>query len=411
MSQFNRDYLNWYGVYVLQSVDSGDSVFRSMTEELDEASFQYELTGHFSNSDLASCISDYMRLRGFAFEGEKMLERLGCSISDLTGDPNLSGKGVSTFLPTFKKYLKNQEKWESIFKTLKEVGTLVGLEDKLEDFFDFVDELMLAWEENSSATLQIGDSSVLVSLFDPSCIGELTKAFDAYMDADLPGIVDRLLMNEYASFQFDSRLTGYKTAEGEDPDHNMLGISFTDIHGTNQCDIEYLMCGTNSSFLNNLGSSQIIFGMRLILDMSAYMMDSSKKELALGIAEILSIVIAVISAGTIVIEPSVLKYFVLFVMAYVRALSDMFNLISGKEVPMFYNKKITEGLGEFAQTKYRDYFRIMLLFVPQDTLLTRMRTIIERDCGSDLYTGVSATGTLGSGYYEVKRRYELYENH
>ena len=44
MSQFNKDYLDWYGIYALDSIEAGSSVFETMTSGMEETSFQYELT-------------------------------------------------------------------------------------------------------------------------------------------------------------------------------------------------------------------------------------------------------------------------------------------------------------------------------------------------------------------------------
>ena len=87
------------------------------------------------------------------------------------------------------------------------------------------------------------------------------------------------------------------------------------------------------------------------------------------------------------------------------------KLVAGKTVPLFYNDSFTDTLGDFSDTTYRDYFRIFLLFVPEDQLLDRMKDVIERDCGEDLYTGVKSTGYLRDTPYTVNRRFELYANH
>ena len=85
LSQFNRNYQDWYGIYVLDSVESDHAVFDEMTKKYQDMSFQYELTDEFTNDDLRKSISEYMRLRGLAFEGSGIMDRLGLSISKLQG--------------------------------------------------------------------------------------------------------------------------------------------------------------------------------------------------------------------------------------------------------------------------------------------------------------------------------------
>lgn len=407
LSQFNRDYLDWYGVYALTSVDSDRAVFDRMTRNIGNVDYCYELTCEMCNEDLRAAVSEYMRLRGMAFEGSVMMDRLNISISQITGNDKLSGVGVAAWLPTFKAYIENKEKYSPFLTVIEKICKTTGIDDKLSDFFDFADDLSEVWAKNSSATMQIGDTSAYVSVFDPTCLQSLTNAFDAYMDADLPGIVDRLLLNEYAAFSFDSNVKVY---DGDEEEANMIGIPFSEIHDDNRGDLEYLLVGDNRPVTNTYVSFGLLMGTRLLLDMSAYLLDDSKKAIALGIAEVLAVLIAVLSAGSIIVEPSTLQYVVLFIMAYIRAYRDGVRLLAGYSVPLFYNDKVTSTLGVFSDTYYRDYYRIFLMFVPEESLLSRMRQVITMDCGQ-LYTGISATGSLNGAEYHVERRYELYENH
>ena len=410
LSQFDRNGQNWYGVYALSQISSGRAVFDKMTQNIDNTEFSYEVKDELNNDDLRASISEYMRLRGIAFEGSGMMERLGISLSQLSGSDKLSGVGVAAWLPTFKAYLENREKYSPFLSVVEGICNATGISDKLSDFFSFVDDLSVVWARNSSAALEVGDTSVVVDVFDPSCISSLTSAFDAYMDLDFPSVADRLLMNEYAAFSFDSTVKSYVSDNGLEEECNMLGIPYSEIHGKNYGDLEYLLVGNSRPAVNTYVSFGLLLGIRLVLNMSAFMMDETKKEIALGIAEVLSVLISVISGFTIIVEPTTLQYVVLFIMAYIRAYSDGLKLLAGQSIPFFYNDYVSDTLGEFAETTYRDYYRIFLLFVPEEDLLDRMRLVITRDCGI-LYTGVSATGTLRGASYRVERRFELYENH
>ena len=410
ISQFDRDALNWYGIYVLDSITADHAVFDRMTESMDGMTFSYKLTDQLDNDDLRAAISEFMRLRGLAFEGTALIERLNISLSQLTGtDTNLS-VGVASVLPTLKEYVKNKKAFAAAITVLQVFCNTIGLGGQMKDFLDFMDELTDVFEEHGSAALQIGDSSVMVSVFDPACIGSLTSAFDKYLDADLPSAVDRLLINEYAAFSFDSRVKKYASDSGMEEETNILGIPFSDIHGQNQCDLEYLLVGAARPIDNAFMASGLLIGTRLLLNMSAFLMDSTKRTIALGIAEVLSLLISIISLGSVTIEPHAIEYFILFIMAYIQSITDSLKLVNGLSVPLFYNKKVTDTLGDFSDTTYRDYFRLFLLFVPEEQLLSRMRVVMGKDCGN-LYTGLEAEGTLSGSSYKVKRRFELYENH
>ena len=52
LSQFDRDALNWYGIYVLDNVTADHAVFDRMTDSMDGFEFSYHLTDQMNNDDL-----------------------------------------------------------------------------------------------------------------------------------------------------------------------------------------------------------------------------------------------------------------------------------------------------------------------------------------------------------------------
>ena len=407
LSQFDRQYLDWYGIYALDSIESDHAVFDEMTWKYPDMSFEYELTDEFDSDDLRVSISEYMRLRGLAFEGSGIMDRLGVSISGITGSGSKSSSGIETWLPTFKDYILNRESYSEIWSSIEDECVAQGMEKNLSYFYSFVDEMDEIWKRNASAVVEIGDSSVELSLFDPTCMGDLADAMDGYMDYELPSIVERLLINEYAAFSFDSRVSEYEGEDGFEEESNIIGIPFSQIHDEeNTGDLEYLLTGRDSKIFNNGVSYGMILGTRLILDFCAYLMDESVMSTAYMVAQVISIMIWITSFFTVYIDPTAIQYTIVFFMAFARAVKDASKLISGKSVPLFYH----DSVEDVADTTYRDYFRVFLLFIPEDKLLDRMLTVIRRDCGDHLFTGVASKGNLGDDSYEVLRRFELYEN-
>ncbi len=404
LSQFDPDALNWYGIYGIQSVEAEHAVFDRMTRDLTDTSFNFRLVDELNEEDLEQSIIDFMKLRGLAFEGNMFLDRINYSLSSV--EAFCSDSDVSTWMPDFQKYLTDRSDYSPTSLALRIACEASGLGDDLDLFDDFSDSVEDMWERDCSASLQVGDTSAFVSLFEPSGIESVSRMFDRLMDADLPSSAERLLLNEYAAFSFDSRIDAYESEDGEES--NILGVPFSEIHDTPYCDLEYLLIGSDQKSVNKFISFDVLLGTRLLLDLSAFLMDEAKMEIAFGIAEVMSILIAICSLGFVIIDPTVIQYTIIFMMAFVQAVKDCIDLISGKSVTLFYNDKVSDSLGKFSETEYRDYYRIFLLFVPEETLLKRMKTVIDRDCGI-LYTGVSAEGTLRGDAYQVNRRYELYE--
>lgn len=410
-SQFNREYLDWYGIYAIDDVKYGSSVFEEMTKDYSDMSFEYSLTDEFDEDDLRASVVEYMKLRGIAFEGNALLDRLDLSVSQLSGSSHTGGIGIGNWIPTFKDYLSNKDKYKDRLADFEVICDHMGLGDQLPYFSSFCDDVTEAWEKSSSQFFECGESSVTISLFDPGSIDSLTSAFDSYIDVDLPSIVDRLLINEYAVFSFDSFVTRYQGDDDYEPECNILGIPFDEIHDSNdKGDLEYLFVGSEDAVFNKLISYGTLFGTRLILNYSAFILDDAKRSAALVLAEIMCILISLLTFFTVNLSPTVVMYFVLFFFAYTAAMVDVSKLTMGMTVPIFYNDSVCEALGDFADTQYRDYYRVFLLFVPEDVLLERMLDVIQRDCGDEIYTGVKAEGSLRGDKYIVKRRFELYEN-
>lgn len=407
MSQFDRDALNWYGIYGIGEVKADHAIFERMTCDLTDTSFEYQLTDEVDEEDIETSVMDYMKLRGFAFEGDMILDRINTSLSFIESMDEFSS--VSEWMPTFQEYLSKKDDFSFTGIAFRLSCELSGLGDYLDSFDEFSDSVADMWERDSSASLQAGDSSALVSMFDPSGLQSVTSMFDKYLDADTPNLLDRFLLNEYASYSFDSRVKTYETDDGQEEESNIVGTPFSDMHDGQKCDLEYLLIGSDSESTNKFLSFDLILVTRLLLDFGAFLMDDEKMAVAMGIAEVMSILIAVLSLGFVIVDPTVIQYTIIFMMAFIQAVMDSTDLISGKSVTLFYNDSVSDTLGDFSDTWYRDYYRVFLLFVPKDKLLSRMNQIIRRDCGT-LYTGVSAQGYLRGDGYQVERRFELYES-
>ena len=91
-------------------------------------------------------------------------------------------------------------------------------------------------------------------------------------------------------------------------------------------------------------------------------------------------------------------------------MTDMYDLTSGKEVPLLNHSAIDdeEIVKDLIMTDYRDYIRVYLLIVPAEWKLSRILSILKRDSGGSIYTGVRIHVEYMNHSYQMEDSYDAY---
>ena len=152
----------------------------------------------------------------------------------------------------------------------------------------------------------------------------------------------------------------------------------------------------------------LIYDMRIIVNLGTYLVDSEKMKKAKEIAEILSTGISLVSAGTVTIDPEALQFVVLYVWALGQGFADLVKLTGGESIVLFDHSALAEHtiLVDALLTDYRDYLVLFLLTVPVDWKLSRILTIIKKDCGGELYKGVSLSMDYRGNSFMMEDTYD-----
>ena len=200
-------------------------------------------------------------------------------------------------------------------------------------------------------------------------------------------------MVDYAANNFDCML---------EDDTAIDGTSFNAFHSDNESDSEYILTGLEGLPGRAL-TDYYIFSALFLKNLVSNMTDQGLQEIVVPTAEILSAVIAVLSAGAVILPPEVYEAVIFILITEIESVSELWEVLHGGEITF-----ISLGEIETLNLDYRDFLTVFMNFVPDDLLLSRMLVIIERDF-PDYIVGMSVETDYGGNTIAYEACYELYE--
>lgn len=414
LCNYNEALLENYGLYAMNSNAVNQDVFATCFQESSDASVTVDAENDMTKVQLQTGIVDFMKLRIPAIAGNEILSRLKSVLSEI-GDNDIVKQSkqadTSAWLGTLKDYLAGKETWSTILSNVASFVSVVDFTGKLSDLEAFAAKYRTLTEQKTTRYLQgDADTDFGNSILQPETLSDMMTYADNLLDYDFPDFADTLLINQYALSFFDSKLAHVVDGDSENAENNILGTPYSEIHKGNHADLEYLLTGIEDETVSAASVAILILDIRTILNFGAFLLDKTKVEEARGIADVVCVAIAIISAGSLTVDPAVVTYAVLFVMALIQGLADAKQLMNGESVTFFLHPTITDQpvLEELLMTDYRDYVGFFLLFVPVEWKTSRILTVLKRDCGKYLYTGVRISVTYRDNLFEMEDSYDAY---
>jgi len=414
LSNYNESLLEKYGLYGIDSSCVNTQVFDTCFTGKGDASLDAKPLGLMTEADLRKGIPDYMQIRMPSIVSGEILSRFKSVLGEITDSKifqKAKSEETSEWLGYIKDFLGQKDKWGDVINSLVSAVEVVDVTGKMKDIKDFASSFQNAMNRSTTLYLQGDDTPAQANdILNPDNLSNIIGYVDNYMNLDMPSIADDIMINEYAVSFFDSKIEYTKDDAGEAPESNLLGVPFTDIHGNNRADLEYILTGINDEFVSVGTAKILIYDMRIIINFASYLVDKEKMNKAKEIAQILSAAIEVVSVGTVVVKAEILQFAVLYVWALGQGFVDMTKLIEGESVSLFDHSALSdqEILADAISTDYRDYLGLMLLAVPVEWKLSRILTILKKDCGNELYTGVSLSGTFRGSQFVMEDTYDAY---
>ncbi|MDD4095102.1 MAG: DUF5702 domain-containing protein [Oscillospiraceae bacterium] len=414
LCNYNQMLLEHYGIYCFEESALNRKIFDECCRVKDIESIQVTGESELSVEELERIINDYMKLRFPAMLGNELIGRIGKAVGHIE-ESDLFKKASADHSGNLKKYLgeylSSADKWSEILENIENFIHVVDFADKLSDFEDFVRDLKDTMKRSGTYKLQGEYDSFHLDIFDPESIDALIDVLSFAIDSDVPDYFSYLYINKYAASLFDSNISQTKDGTLSQDETNIYGTSFSAINGSNKADLEYLLTGKEEKEAVNIVET-LVFSTRALLNIGTFLVDKDKLDNAEGIAAILAVCIGLISGGSVILDPSVVKYFVIVTWAIQKSFQELETLTDGGTVTLIDHSSLNDqpGIKVMLMTRYRDYLELFLMFVDRKDLLTRMIDVFERYTGGDLYVSVQTTVLYAGREFCHEEKYDSYKS-
>lgn len=415
LSSYNDELLKYYGMYVIDPTAIDRSIFDECYRNSIYEKISLEPYTELSPELIGLGITDFMKPRFPTIIGYQLLDKIKNVLQSInksslyaTGKKGQDGNWTGYL----KDFIDSSDKWSGVLDNIENFVDIIGFTEKLDDLKDYVKDLRYVAEKSVTQVLQSDESNgFTLDIFDPDSITNLLGIVSRKMNGESSSAAEFMYLNQYSVSFFDSGVKKCNVNGKKVEESNIYGVPFSEIHGSNRPDIEYLLTGREDEESALFYAKTYVFAARAVLNLGSFLFDSEKQNQALGIAEVISTAIAVISVGAVYVDPQVVKYVVLLTWAIAQAFKDVGKLISGEQITLIDNSKIAgnEKVESILSTKYRDYIGFFLLFVDKDILLERMKTIFEKECGETAYIGISMSVESKGKTYALRDTYDVYK--
>lgn len=410
LCRYNETLLEYYGLYGLGGSTGDTGVF---TECFQGSGAEIVVSGmnEMSTDSLGNAISDYMKVRAPSIVSADLLSRLRGILDDIYSSDFFRKAGEakgSVWIAYLNDILANSDKWSSVISQAISTAKMADFTGTLNRFDAFCQTYTDTAKRKATLFAQ-GDANPAI-LLDTGRLSDIMNRLDQLMDIDLPGIADNLLVNEYAVSFMDSFVKESVDGDRSEPESNLLGIPYNSIHESGNTDLEYVLTGIDNGIASQLIVRKLILDTRIAVNFGMFILDTEKTDRAKEIGTVLSGVILAVSLGTVEISPELLQYVVLLVWAEGQALCDVEDLTAGKGVPLLNHSALNdeEIVKDLIMTEYRDYIRLYLLAVPSEWKLSRILSVLKRDCGGSIFTGVGIHVEYMNRTYRLEDSYDAY---
>ena len=251
----------------------------------------------------------------------------------------------------------------------------------------------------SSLNAITNDSPDISNGFDPSDMGFIFNLIEFNSDMYDAGTFFEENINlhgclaDYAANNFDSRL---------EDDTALDGTPFNCFHPDNESDAEYILTGLEG-FPGKALTGYMIFGSLFLKNLICDLTDPSLQEIIVPAAQLLSGIISVLSAGTVILPAEVYELIIVILIAEIEAVMELIQVLNGEEVPF-----ITWGGEDILMLNYRSFLTVFMNLVPDQLILDRMLTIFNRDFPGYM-TGIETNTDYRGETISYEAVYELYE--
>jgi hypothetical protein len=247
----------------------------------------------------------------------------------------------------------------------------------------------------------VGFLDGLPDLFNPRSMTRTADALDQLFDFSTPPIYEKLCVVDYILSAFTSQVEGQWTQGTWHAYETLDGMMVSDLKGERPCEAERVLTGFSDPEAARITVRFIITSIRSLIHMTAILTDETRLSSFRAAAATLAGAVAVISAGTVAVEPETITYLLVACQAVAKGMDEGRRLIEGQSIPFWPGKESIEF-----SLVYRDYLRLMLLSMPRSVLVERSAQIIQELYPGSHYTNLFVKTRYNHRTYALEGGYE-----
>lgn len=219
--------------------------------------------------------------------------------------------------------------------------------------------------------------------FDVASLANSLASGIELLDFDTPLIYERLLIAEYI-LDMTSNWQDQKTVDTLAVQReNLRGVKINEMVHSRALETEFILTGVEHELGQKAAVGALLSSTRLAIHTISLLQNEVQMQNLSILGGILSVALAAMTGGSVMIEPQVMKYVLLIIRAQVDAIIDINNLLDGQDIKLLPHHE------EIAfETNYQDYLRIFLLLSNQEAQLDRLCEVIETNLLASFHTGV-----------------------
>jgi hypothetical protein len=405
LSHYSEILEDRYGLYATSLANDYEASFHSMTANLPDID-NYRSTGlHALQGPIL--YEEVLRFSGPRCPIQvsvRLLDRLNLFRSNLLQNipvgtmtkvgenlPILSGE---TYNISFHDIIEILQKFQETGRAAAENAPSEETVPSMDELLSMVSEYKNhdPYENDISRTIK---SELSIS---EKTLNELSDFAEVVCSMDAGDLVHRLTFEWYVAEMFSCKVNYSMDGSRKVPRTDMRGRVFDALNSCDAPEIEKIIFGQDSDSQNVFLTQMSIQGIRFVSNLIANLSDSTQRARIKTFAAAACTIVAFASGGTIAVPPEAAEAAVLVIRSATQAAEDYERLMRGESVELVP----VEGF-EKLETRYSDYLSLLLLVVPKDIKLERIRSIIEANTiGTEipLYTSIGISCTYrGKRYF------------
>ena len=394
LADYDRELFSVYGIYAFSKDSLDCDVYNNVLKAHgieDDSVITVSGLDAFDENDLRKVVTSYYAYRSPGMILSKLADILisyDDELSSLDLKRNIRKFMQSEAADVLKDIFDGASEVADVLDTITDYVDILNIKDKVRVFKKFIRSLKKVEDyiPDPDNDFDPSDLSFALDLIDNtiSFFEGASEIADEY--AYHP------LLAHYGTYNFDSIM---------EDDESLNGTKFSSIHSGNENDIEYILTG-NSGNSGVYRIEAMIFAVLFIRRIIDTYCDKNTMQVINTIADVLSVVVTIISVGSVSLPPSVYTAVIVVLYSIVNGYYDLQDVLDGEKISMIsYDDKDYLNMG------YRDFIFIFMLFADDDDIERRVVRIINRDY-EDYMVGINVSTLIDGEICEYGKGYLLY---